>query len=139
MLHFKNLCQPHLAALLCMLYALSAQFGCLISVCHLPGVTNTLADVLSHGWLWWFFELCTNADWSPTLIIKCNLDFSDPETAGAHWLCEDVGTGLLAACDVGDIFMEWQPLPSEEIAAWLPSTAIFGPCGVLGRLGNSMP
>ncbi len=83
MLDLKNSCKPHLAALLRTLYALSAQFGCLISACHLPGVTNMLADALSHGWLWHFFELCTYADLVPTSIAKCNLDFSDLETAGA--------------------------------------------------------
>ncbi len=35
--------------------------------------------------------------------------------------------------------MEWQLLASEEIAPWLPSTAVLDPCGVLGRLGDSMP
>ncbi len=55
-LHFKNSCQPHLVVLLNTLYALSAQFGCLISACHLPGVMNTLLDALSHGWLQQFFE-----------------------------------------------------------------------------------
>ncbi len=101
MLHFKNSCRPHLAALLHTLYMLSAQFGCLISACHLPGVTNTLTDTLSRGWLRRFFELCTYADHTPTSIIKCNLDFSDWDMAGARWPCRDVGVQLLAACDVG--------------------------------------
>ncbi len=84
MLHFKNLCRPHLAALLHTLYILSAQFGCLILVCHLPGVMDMLADALSCGWLRRFFELCTYADQTPTSIIKCNLDFSHSDTAGAQ-------------------------------------------------------
>ncbi len=35
--------------------------------------------------------------------------------------------------------MERWLLPSEEVAAWLPSTAILDPCGALGVLGNSVP
>ncbi len=59
MLHFKNSRRPHLVALLRTLHALAAQFGCLISACHLPGVMNTLTDALSCSWLRQFFELFT--------------------------------------------------------------------------------
>ncbi len=118
MLNFKNSCKPCLAALLHTLYALSVQFGCLISAIHLPGVMNSLADVLSCCWLQWFFELCPCADLVPTSIVKCNLDFSDPQTDGARWPCEDVSARLLVTCDVEDLLAGHRPLPSDDAAVW---------------------
>ncbi len=92
-----------------------------------------------HSWLQWFFELCTYADLVLTSVIRCNLNFSDLEMAGARWPCEDVGTRFLAACNAENIFVEWRPLPSDVITAWLPSTAILDPHGVLGILGDLVP
>ncbi len=132
----KNSCTPHLAALLRTIYALLGQFGCLISTCHLPGVTNTLAEAISHGWLHRFFELCTYADPMPTSIIRYNFDFSDLETAAARWPCRDVGGQPLSACEVGYISAVWRPLPSKEMAAWVPPAAISDSHGVLGVAGS---
>ncbi len=98
----------------------------------------TLVDALSHGWLRRFFELCTYADQIPTSIIKRSLDFSEADTAGARWPCKDIPMQLPAACDIGDNLAGRQPLPSEETAAWLPSTSNSDPCRVLflGVLGK---
>ncbi len=137
MLHFKNSRRPHLAALLHTLYTI---FTVRLSYFCMSFARGYKEDALSHGWLWPFFELCMYANWIPTLIIlKHSLDFSNTDMAGARWPCKDIGVQLLAACDVGDILVEQRPLPSEEIAAWLPSTADLDPCGVLGVLGDLGP
>ncbi len=102
------------------------------------GVTNMLTDAFSRGLLRRFFELCTYADHTPTSIIRCNLDFSDVDTAGARWPCEDVGAQLLAGSDVRDILAQRQVLPSEEIASWLPSTPILDPDVVRRMVGDQV-
>ncbi len=95
MLHFKNSQRHNIAALLRTLYRLSAQLDCLISAYHLPGVTNSVADALSRGWLKRFLELSPHASSTPTVINLCDLDFSDTPTAEARCPCKDSGRQLL--------------------------------------------
>ncbi len=95
MLQFKNSHRPRLAALLRMLYHLLAQYGCSISTCHLQGVSNSVADALSRGWLHRFFELCPYASSEPTQIRLHDFDFSGLPVRETRCPCEDVGAWLM--------------------------------------------
>ncbi len=95
MLQFKNSHRPRLAALLCTLYQLSARYGCLISACHLPGVSNSIADALSRGWLHRFFELYPYASPEPTQISLCDLDFSGSSSGETRCPGKDIGSWLI--------------------------------------------
>ncbi len=134
MLHFKNSQRRNIAALLRTLYHLSAQFDCLISAYHLSGVTNSVADALSRGWLKQFFELSPHASSTPTVINLCDLDFSDTLTAEARCPCKDTGWQFLMTIYPEGIFPG-----SAAVSVDGPATQSAAVAQAQGRYGAELP